>query len=269
VAKISRKMKSEMGWSNASRVVVRGLDLCTEVLGKLNLVDLAFLEIAGRKPLPNESAVFNALLCTLVEHGMTPTAMVARLTYLGAPESFQAAVAAGLCGMGTHFAGTAEGSAKWLQEAIVGKPQPIDIQSVARDIVASHVEKKQFITGLGHPYHKPVDPRTSVLFDLAQANGLSGDYIRLINAVSREAERVLNKPGILPVNASGAVGALACELGFDWKISRGFAIIGRAIGLVGHIAEEIQHPIAEELWLRTEEEVSADTRRLFEQGQAQ
>ncbi|MFQ6721778.1 citryl-CoA lyase, partial [Bordetella pertussis] len=109
-------LTSDMGWSDARTIVVRGHDLNHEIIGHLNLGDFAFLEITGRKPDPQESTLFNALLAMLVEHGMTPTAMVARLTYLGAPESMQAAIAAGLCGMGTKFVGTAEGAARLLQE---------------------------------------------------------------------------------------------------------------------------------------------------------
>ena len=91
-----------MGWSTADRIVVRGLDLPGEILGRLNLGDMAFLELTGRVPNENESRMFNALVVTLVEHGVTPSALVARLTYLGAPEAMQAAVAAGLCGLGSY-----------------------------------------------------------------------------------------------------------------------------------------------------------------------
>jgi hypothetical protein len=46
------------------------------------------------------------------------------------------------------------------------------------------------------------------------------------------------------------------ELGFPWRICRGVAIIGRAIGLVGHIAEEMRNPIAYEIYERAEKEVA-------------
>ena len=74
-------MRSDMGWSTADRIVVRGKDLPRHILGHLNLGDMAFLEITGRTPNPGESLMFNALLVTLVEHGITPSALAARLTY--------------------------------------------------------------------------------------------------------------------------------------------------------------------------------------------
>ncbi|WP_033459855.1 citryl-CoA lyase [Bordetella bronchiseptica] len=251
-------LTSDMGWSDARTIVVRGHDLNHEIIGHLNLGDFAFLEITGRKPDPQESTLFNALLAVLVEHGMTPTAMVARLTYLGAPESMQAAIAAGLCGMGTKFVGTAEGAARLLQEALpLGSGQALDIDATAQRIVAEQRAARQMLPGIGHPVHKPVDPRTTALFALAERTGFHGRYVALMQAISAQAEKALGKPGVLPVNATGALAALASELGIAWQLCRGIAVIGRAVGLVGHIAEELRNPIAERLWVRTDAEVSA------------
>lgn len=253
-----KPVRSDMGWSTSERIVVRGLDLPNEILGRVSLGDMAWLEIKGALPTPQQSAVFNALLVTLVEHGMTPMALAARLTYLGAPESLQAAVAAGLCGVGTTFAGTTEGSARILQEALRDPGARSDLGRVAAGIVSDHLASKRPIPGIGHPLHKPIDPRAPRLFAVAEQNGFSGDHVRLIQLISKEAERATGKS--LPVNATGAIGALASELGIDWRLCRGIAVIGRAIGLVGHIAEELQNPIAREVWERIEEESSAHAR---------
>jgi citrate synthase len=238
-----------MGWSQPDRIMIQGRDLCADLLGRISLADMAWLELTGTMPAAHQSAVFEALLLVLVEHGPTPMALASRLTYLGAPEALQAAVAAGLCGMGTTFAGTAEGAAKLLQEAPEGDPA-----TLAEAIVAEHLAARRAIPGIGHPLHKPVDPRTPVLFALAERHGLRGRHVALMEAIAAEAERRSGKS--LPVNATGAIGALATELGLDWRLCRGLAVIGRAIGLVGHIAEELRNPIAREIWQRVEDEVT-------------
>lgn len=249
-----KPLRSEMGWSTVDRIVVRGHDLPNELIGHIGLGDMAFLEIIGRRPNEKESELFNAVLVTLVEHGMTPQAMATRLVNLAAPEAIQGAVAAGLLGVGSVFAGGSEQTAKILQEALKdragGRP---DIEALAASIVEAHVARKGVIPGIGHPLHKPIDPRTPVLFGIAERTGFRGDYIALLEAISREAERRLQRS--LPINATGAIGAILCELGFPWRICRGVVVISRAVGLVGHLAEEMRNPLARELWERAEAEV--------------
>ena len=227
-------IRSELGWSNAERIVVRGRDLPGEILGNLNLGDMAFLELTGKVPNEKESRLFNAMAVTLVEHGVTPSALAARLTYLGAPEAMQAAVAAGLCGLGSVFVGSTEGVAKMLSETV-------DVKKIISDY--------RKIPGLGHPLHKPTDPRTVRLFQIARETGFYGDYCRVMEELARIKQ--------LTLNATGAIGALACELKLDWRCVRGIGVMARAIGLVGHLLEEARQPMAQEVWERIEAEASA------------
>ncbi len=249
------KITSDIGWSTADRIQVHGLDLPSEILGHINLGDMAFMQVTGRKPTAQESVVFNAIAVTLVEHGITPSAMVARLTYMGAPESLQAAVAAGLCGLGTVFVGSMEGASRMLYAALppdqAGRGADLDV--IAQKVVADHRAARKIVSGLGHPVHKPIDPRTPRLFEIAAENGLSGDYIALMQKIQQEAEASSGK--VLPINATGAIGAICCEFGFPQEIIRGFGVMARAIGLVGHILEETRNPMAFELWQRAEEEI--------------
>jgi citrate synthase len=253
-----KKLKSDLGWSTADRIVVRGHDLAEELLGKVSLGDVAFLELKGRLPTAQESIVFNALAVTLVEHGMTPSAIAARLTYFGAPESLQGAVAAGLLGIGDRFGGSVEGAARMLQEALHAARPTADLRALATQIVSRYRESKQPIPGLGHPVHKAVDPRTPKLFALAAENGLSGRYVELMKLISEEAGRGAGHP--LPVNATGAIGAIASELELPWRVCRGLAVMARAIGLVAHIQEEMQEPLAAEIWSRIDDESSSHIR---------
>jgi citrate synthase len=251
-----KRLKSDMGSSTADSITVRGHDLVKDLIGKVSLGDMAFLELKGRLPTSKESTLFNALAVTLVEHGMTPSAIAARLTYYGAPESVQGAVAAGLLGIGDRFGGSVEEAARTLQEALAGSDKDAaDLPGLARQIVAIHKERKRPIAGLGHPVHKPVDPRAEKLFAIASETGYSGRFVELMQGISVEAGRSHGRE--LPVNATGAIGAIASELDIPWQVSRGLAVMARAIGLVGHIQEELEEPLAAEIWGRIDEEASS------------
>jgi len=128
---------------------------------------------------------------------------------------------------------------------------------MAETIVKRLRDARQPIPGIGHNIHKPVDPRATRLFELASENGMAGKYVKLMNQIATAAERALNKPGQLPVNATGALGALASEMAIPWNLCRGLAVIGRSIGLVGHIAEELRNPVAREIWERTEHDATS------------
>jgi TRAP-type C4-dicarboxylate transport system permease large subunit len=78
-------IKSDIAWSTANRITVRGRDLPAELIGEINLGDMAFLTLTNRLPNAKESRLFNAIAITLVEHGVTPSVIAARMTYLGAP----------------------------------------------------------------------------------------------------------------------------------------------------------------------------------------
>ena len=141
-----------------------------------------------------------------------------------------------------------------LYEALPTPAAEPDLDELACSVVAKLALAKTIVPGIGHPFHKPIDPRTPRLIALAVETGFDGPYVRLIQAIAAEAGRA--RARVLPTNATGILGALCCEMGFDWKICRGLGVMARAVGLVGHILEETRNPIARDLWLRTEEEAT-------------
>lgn len=247
-------IRSNIAWHTPEKVVIRGYDLVEDLLGKADLGDIAFLELFHRLPGEDESAVFNALLVSLVEHGTTPNSIATRLTYLGAPESLQGAVAAGLLGLGSTFVGTIEGAARFLQELQTDENWKNDAaarERVAAQIVGSFLEQRQSIPGIGHPIHKPLDPRAEGLFRVARERGIDDSYELLMREVAAVAAQRLNRT--LPVNVTGAIGAITTTMGLRWQIARGLGVLARAVGLVGHILEEIDQPMAMAVWHDTQQ----------------
>jgi citrate synthase len=250
------QVKSDIAWATPAKIVIHGLDLCEQIVGKVDFGQMAFLQIFAR--LPRDAAelrMFNAVMVILVEHGITPSSLATRMTYCGAPEAVQAAVAAGLLGLGSVFVGSLDHAARMLQEAIPDNASPGDIQALALAIVGGYRARKEIVPGVGHPFHKPVDPRTGALFEVARETGYFGPYAELIIAIGAEAERQTGRN--LPVNVTGAMAAVASQMAVPWRACRGLAVAARAVGLVGHILEEMRQPMADELWLRTEHEASA------------
>ena len=47
----------------------------------------------------------------------------------------------------------------------------------------------------------------------------------------------------LPLNGAGVCGAALADLGFPVEILRGFALLARTAGLLGHLAEELRQPV--------------------------
>jgi citrate synthase len=249
------EVKSDIAWATPTQVVVHGLDLCEEIVGKIDFGQMAFLQLFARLPNERELRMFNAMMVILVEHGITPSSLATRMTYCGAPESVQAAVAAGLLGLGSVFVGSLDNAAHLLQDALPDGAQARDASEMARKIVTDYRSRKEIIPGIGHPFHKPIDPRTPALFKVAKETGYYGPYVRLMDALGAEATLQAKRP--LPVNVTGAMAAVASEMGIPWKICRGLAVAARAVGLVGHILEEMRQPMAEELYLRIEHEATA------------
>ena len=235
--------------------MVQGLDLSAEVIGTANLGDMLFLLVARRLPNPAESTVFNAVLVSIADHGITPNALAARLTYTGAPEAVQGAVAAGLLGIGGVILGVAEDTARILQAGVV-RLADVDDESLAAvaDELLDELPPGTRLPGMGHPVHKAGDPRTEVLFELARAQGTFGPHCRLLEVFADRANARLGRQ--LPVNAAGAGAALLSDLGFSWRIVRGLMLVARAAGMVGHLAEEQEHPIGWDVWREIEGRVA-------------
>src|SRR4051812_6906098 len=109
-----------IGSSDHDRITVAGRDLATEIMGRFTLTELAYLLVTRREPTAPQTRILDAVLVSLADHGLTPSALATRLTYTGAPESVQGAIAAGLLGAGSVFLGPAGDTAQFLADALAG-----------------------------------------------------------------------------------------------------------------------------------------------------
>ena len=243
---------TSLGTSSADQIRLLGQDLTADLMGKVSFGELAFWLVALRRPTPAETRVFEAVLVALADHGFTPTAIAARLTYLSAPDSLQGALAAGLLGGGSRFLGVTEDCGRYLHDVLSHRPGRLPADDAGWDALALEAVREtraagRFVPGLGHPVHNVTDPRTPVLIEIAEQEGLRGPHLRLFEAIGRVHEQALGRR--LPLNGAGVCGAALADLGLPVELLRGFALLARAAGLLGQIAEEHRRPIGMDMYL--------------------
>ncbi len=243
---------TSLGTSSETTITLLGQDLAADLMGKVGFGELALWLVTQRRPTSAQVRVFEAVLVALADHGFTPTAMAARLTYLSAPDSVQGALAAGLLGGGSRFLGVTEDAGQFLSAALAEAGQPLPADDAGWDALAVGAVTKaraagKFIPGLGHPVHKVTDPRTPVLIQIADEEGLRGPHLRLFEAIGRVHPQVLGRT--LPLNGAGTCGAALADLGLPPSLLRGFALLARAAGILGHLAEEQRRPVGMDMYL--------------------
>jgi citrate synthase len=248
------RFPTSLGTSDADSITLLGHDLAADLMGKVGFGELALWLVTQRRPTPGQVRVFEAVLVALADHGFTPTAIAARLTYLSAPDSVQGALAAGLLGGGSRFLGVTEDAGRFLAATLSGADGvPVDdaaFDALALAAVRAAREQRRLVPGLGHPIHKVTDPRTPALIRIAEEEGTHGPHLRLFEAIGRVHPEVLGRT--LPLNGAGTCGAALADLGLPPDLLRGFALLARTAGLLGHLAEERRHPIAMDIYQTVE-----------------
>src|SRR5579885_1186084 len=240
-----------IGTSDATSIRLLGHDLARELIGNIGFGELALWLATQQRPTPQQVRVFEAVLVSLADHGFTPTAIAARLTLYSAPDALQGAMAAGLLGGGSRFLGVTEDTGRFLASVLAsveGQLPQSDEQwdALARRAVAGQRAAGRFVPGLGHPVHKDADPRTAVIIELAEREGLRGPHLRLFEAIGRVHPKILGRR--LPLKGAGVAGAALADLGLPPELLRGVSLLARAAGLLGHIAEEMRQPIAPDIY---------------------
>lgn len=229
---------------------VRDKDLVEDLIGKVDFTEGLYFLIFGRMPERAERRIVDAVLVTLMEHGMTPSAIATRMVYGSGPEALQAGVAAGLLAVASQFVGTMELAAGNLRALVAAGG---GMEAAARRLAEEYRAAKKPMPGFGHHLHKPDDPRTPKLLALAEAEGVPGKHIRALRTLAAAVDRAAGRH--ITVNATGAIAAVLSEIGVEPEIMRGLALISRSAGLVAHIREEQKNPSLRAIWEAVEDAV--------------
>ncbi|HDR06299.1 MAG TPA: citryl-CoA lyase, partial [Candidatus Coatesbacteria bacterium] len=184
-----------------NRLMLRGYSL-DELIGAVPFASAAFLALLGRMPAEGEARLFDAILVSSVDHGVTPpSTQVARtMTSTGVP--LVQAAAGGVATISSYHGGAIENAMSLFYRV------PDDagelVEAARREVKAARDEKR-VLFGFGHRYHNK-DPRTQRLLALARELGFHGRYCAYALALADALSEAVGHK--MPLNVDGAIAAL-------------------------------------------------------------
>lgn len=220
---MDKKWKTSISGIIEEEVHIHGYKI-TDLIDQVSFTDAIWLELKGELPSKNEKAMLDAILISTIDNGMGPPSVTNARNSASAGNPMQAAVAAGILGIGEYHGGAIEECARLLQMGLA-----------ADKLVEKVISAGDRLPGFGHKIYT-TDPRAKQIFAKAKSLGFFGEYSKLAVEVEKILEERKGKK--ILINVDGAIAAVVSDMGFDCRLGKGFFIIGRVVGLIAHIFEE-------------------------------
>ena len=87
--------RTRIATSTTHTIRVGGRDLINELIGEYSYTEMLYFLTCGTMPQSAQTRILDACLVTLMEHGLTPSAVITRLMADSVPEEPQVAISAG------------------------------------------------------------------------------------------------------------------------------------------------------------------------------
>jgi citrate synthase len=183
--------------------------------------------------------MMDALLAICLEHSLNAPSVDAAVFVASSGVPLQAAVSAGVAAMGDWHGGAIEQAAEMLQNTVgTVQQRHVEPSAAAEEVLRGYRERKEKVPGFGHPTHTK-DPRTTRLLQIARETELQGAHVKLAQTMESLTNKVIQKHLIL--NVDGCIAAIISDMGFDWRLGKGFFIVSRTPGLIAHAYEQMYH----------------------------
>jgi len=244
------KIKTTITDIESNKIVTRGYSQ-KDLIANISFSDMVYLLLRGNLPSPKESKMFNYVLVSFCDHGVTSASTQSARLIASSGSPLNVALSGGLLSFGKNHAGAIEKAMGLFQSTLDdghdnnhnNKNEDHDggivfsdlkIDELAKDIVNRYLNDNKKIPGFGHRYHTK-DPRGVKLMDLANEEGFTGKHIKLALAI----EKILFEKKGIHINVDGANGAILSDMRFSSSLGIGIFMIGRIPGIIAHINEEI------------------------------
>ena len=224
------------------RIAFRGRPI-EELIGNVSFGQMIWLMTRGELPTPEQAELLEAALVAGVDHGPQAPSIAAARMAATCGVGLNNVMATGVNMLGDVHGGAGEQCAELYLDIAERIDNGSDLQSATREGIATWREiYGKIVSGFGHRFHKPVDPRAPRLMALvreaAEAGVVSGRFAEIGEAVQAEIGAQRGTP--IAMNIDGATAVIFCELGFPPPLSRGLFCLSRSVGILSHRWEQMQ-----------------------------
>jgi len=214
-----------------------------ELIGNVSFVQMIWMMLRGDIPSAPQAELLQAALVAGVDHGPQAPSIAAARMAITCGVGLNNALATGVNMLGDIHGGAGEQCAELYTdiEKRINEGDLLDAAVVA-GLESFREQHGKIISGFGHRFHKPVDPRAPRLLQLvreaAENDVVSGLYADIAEAIQVEIGK---QRGDRPIamNIDGATAVIFCELGFPPPLSRGLFCLSRSVGVLAHSWEQM------------------------------
>jgi len=224
------------------KIAFRGHPIET-LIGAVSFPQMIWLMVRGDLPSEAEADLFECALVAGVDHGPQAPSIAAARMAATCGVGLNNVMATGVNMLGDVHGGAGEQCAELYYDIAsrIDAGAPLD-EAVRAGLDAWRATYGKIVSGFGHRFHKPVDPRAPRLMDLvrqaAEMATVSGRYADIGEAVQQElGQQRGGRP--IAMNIDGATAVIFCELGFPEPLSRGLFCLSRSVGVLAHGWEQM------------------------------
>lgn len=189
---------------------------------KSSFAQLIFEMLSEKVPTPQELRLFELILNLSIDHGAETPSASATIAASKEGKTISESVAAGIIQINEHHGGAIEPAMNLDYSVQKG-------EIAAKELVAKYLSEEKRLPGMGHRIYKNEDPRTKLIFEILEKEGMGTEFIKVAKDIESEMESQKGKK--LPINIDGAIAVVLCTFGWDPKLSNSVFIIARTPGL--------------------------------------
>ncbi|WP_058283014.1 citryl-CoA lyase [Ruegeria denitrificans] len=214
-----------------------------DLIGNVSFPQMIWLMVRGDLPSDAQARLFEAALVAGVDHGPQAPSIAAARMAATCGVDLNNAMATAVNMLGDVHGGAGEQCAELYYDIAVRMDAGASLNDAVRDGLDSWCETYgKIVSGFGHRFHKPVDPRAPRLMQLVRDAAAEGTVSGRFADIGEEVQAELGRQrGGRPIamNIDGATAVIFCELGFPAPLSRGLFCLSRSVGILAHAWEQM------------------------------